>query len=423
MKKSLFITLGLVFLLGCSGGARQGGKVEIKVAYWGGPEEIEIFESLIDDWQKGHPEINVVLQHTPYSGYMSKILTRIAGRAAPDIICSEVNLFTAFSDKDIFLDLKEFVKNDPEFSIDDFFPEIVERFTVKGKLYAIPRDIAPFACVFFNKNIFDEEGIKYPYDGWDWSEMLDKAIGLTKRGPDGRVQRYGFFAWAWQNFVYSNGGKLVDDVESPTRILLDDPQTLEGLQYFADLMNVHRVMPTSNEIKNLGMGAQQMFMAGRIAMFASGIWETPALRSVKDFDWDVAMFPKGPEGVRGFGSGGSGYCILNTTKHPKEAWEVVKALTCDEGQIMLAESGLAQPANRRIASGEHWAENSNKPSNKKMLNDAVQYVIFDPFTPKWREIQELYIGPEFDLLFNGEKTAKEAVAEILPKVNTVLHEE
>ena len=32
-------------------------------------------------------------------------------------------------------------------------------------------------------------------------------------------------------------------------------------------------------------------------------------------------------GKRGFGTGGSGYCILKETKHPKEAFEVVKALS------------------------------------------------------------------------------------------------
>ena len=33
------------------------------------------------------------------------------------------------------------------------------------------------------------------------------------------------------------------------------------------------------------------------------------LRKIKGLEWDVAMFPKGPSGIRGFGTGGSGYSI------------------------------------------------------------------------------------------------------------------
>lgn len=152
-------------------------------------------------------------------------------------------------------------------------------------------------------------------------------------------------------------------------------------------------------------------------MFHSGIWETPVIRKVKDFDWDIAMFPKGPTGIRKFATGGTAYGILKTTKYPQEAWEVLKALSGDEGQIMLAEFGLAQPANRRIAEGEHWAGSTKPPLNKKMLNEAVKYVVYDPFHSKWREARDLYIYPEFDLMFNGLESPKDAVNKIVPKVN------
>src|SRR3990167_9427919 len=53
--------------------------VEIKVAFWGSPEEIEIVTHSMTSWQQAHPNIRVRFEHTPYTGYDSKILTRIAG--------------------------------------------------------------------------------------------------------------------------------------------------------------------------------------------------------------------------------------------------------------------------------------------------------------------------------------------------------
>ncbi|MCM8793790.1 MAG: sugar ABC transporter substrate-binding protein, partial [Candidatus Omnitrophica bacterium] len=371
-------------------------------------------------WQKEHPEIKIELEHTPFAGYVNKILTRIAGGAPPDVICVEANLFVSLWSKGIFLNLNPFLEKDRDFSLRDFFPEVVKRFTVEGKVYGIPRDTAPFACVYYNKKIFAEKGIPYPTDDWTWQDLLEKAKALTEYDAEGRPIRYGFYGWAWQNFVYSQGGALVDNVEKPRRSLLDTPESIEGLKFYVDLIHKYKVSPAPNALMNLGMGVQMMFMTGRLAMFSSGIWETPILRKAKDFDWDVVMFPKGPKGIRAFGTGGSAYGILKTTKYPEKAWEVVKALTDERAQTILADSGLAQPANRKIAESKHFALDDKLPLNKKMLNEAVKYVIYEPFHPHWREINELYIVPELEMVFNGQRTVEEAIFKIVPEINKLL---
>ena len=299
---------------------------------------------------------------------------------------------------------------------------MVDRYTVNGKVLGIPRDTAPMACVYYNKKLFDEAGLPYPTDDWDWNDLLAKAQKLTKVDKDGKVIQYGFYSDMWPNFVLSDGGKIVDDVKHPTKCLLNSPESMEGLQFLVDLSHKYKVSPTSNTFRNLGLGVIQMFMMQRVAMFHSGIWETPVVRKAKDFDWDVAMFPKSPKGIRKFATGGTAYGILKTTKYPEQAWEVLKALSGDEGQIMLAESGLAQPANKKIAEGEHFAGSNKPPLNKKMLNEAVKYTVYDPFNAKWREIRDLYIYPEFDLMFNGLKPVKESVDAIVPKANELLKE-
>lgn len=396
------------------------GPVEIKVAFWGGPDEVSIITNTISEWQKSHRDIIVRLEHTPYRGYIDKLLTRIAGRSAPDIICTEVDFFVTFQSKGVLLDLTPYVKADSEFDTGQFYPEIINRFTVDGKIYAIPRDTAPFACVYYNKRLFDEAKVPYPTDNWDMTDLLDKAEKLTKRDSEGRVTQYGFYSWAWPNFVYAFGGGLVDDVKKPTKCTLNSKESLEGLQFYSDLINKYKVHPTSTAMTNLAMGVQGMFITGRLAMLSSGIWETPGLRKMGSPDWDVAMFPKGPAGRRAFGTGGSGYCILNDTKNPKEAFEVVRALAGRSAQTMLADTGLAQPAIIDIAESEHWALNDKPPKNKKMLDEAMKYVVYKPFHPAWREAEELYINPELDLVFSGKKSVRDAVDSFINQVDGLL---
>ena len=422
---SLILTIiltGAFLVGGCGDSALKdstGTKpVEIKVAFWGSPDELMIVTDLVNNWQKSHPEIKVKLEHTPFRGYVDKLLTRIAGRSAPDIICTEVELFVTFQSKNVLLDLTPYIKNDKEIKINEFYPAIIERFTRDGKLYAIPRDTAPFACVYYNKKLFDEKGVPYPTDDWDMNDMLEKAKKLTKVEYDGRTTCYGFYAWAWQNFVYSFGGKLVNNVDEPTKCLLGDKNSVEGLTFYSDLINKYKVHPTTTAMENLAMGVQGMFMTGRLAMFSSGIWETPGLRKYKDLEWDVVMFPKGPGGIRGFGTGGSGYSILKDTKHPEEAFKVLKALAGKEAQEKLAATGLTQPA--MISVAKLWSEDGKVPSNKKMLIEAMKYVIYDPFAPAWREARELYIIPTLDRVLSGDIEVKPAMDKITGRIDALL---
>lgn len=419
-KKILAAFLSTVFLLTGCGSENSSHQKIIKVAFWGSPEEINIITSSIHDWQEQNPEIKVVFEHTPYTGYDSKVLTRIAGGAAPDIVATEVDYFVTFATKNVLEDLTPYAERDSaEFPKEVFFKTILDRFSYEGKLLAIPRDVAPFACVFYNKDLFDQMNIPYPADDWTWDDMLQKARALTKKDANGRVTQYGFYGWAWQNFIYGNGGALVDDVRKPTKTMIDDPRSVQGLQFYADLSNLYGVMPSSTALNNLGMGVDLMFSSGRLAMFLSGIWETPGLRRYK-FNWDVAMFPKNSKGIRAFGSGGSGYAILKSSKHKEEAWEVIKALTSAKSQTELAKQGLAQPSRTDVASGPMWALSPEPPANKKMLNQAVDLIVFSPFHPRWREIEEKYLRPQLDLVLNGKKNAENFAKEVAPKINEVL---
>jgi len=414
----IFAAFLFVYFSGC--GPAGESKPVIKVAIWGGTDEIEMLNSIVDEWQESHPGVKAKIEHTPAGSYTNKLLIRIAGGTAPDIMFVEANIFVNFWAMDAFLDLKPLIEDDPDFDIDAFFPEIVERFTIDGKVYCIPRDNAPFACVYYNKDLFDEAAIPYPEDDWTWQDLLVKAKSLTKGADQKIVEQYGYYGWTWQNFVYSNGGGIVDNVENPRHFILEEPEGVEGLQFYADLINKHRVSPSPIDFGNLGMGAQQLFMSGKLAMYQSGFWESTLFRKIDDFEWDVAMFPKGPTGIRSFGTGGSGYCILKNTEHPDLAWDLLKVLTGKKAQIALAEMGLTQPSMREVAMGPHFAGNPAPPSNKKMLNEAVKYVVFEPFHKKWREINELHLTPKLDLVFNGTKSVAEAMHEITPEAERLI---
>lgn len=421
----LLCMLFLTLMSGCR--APQDGKTRVRVIFWGAPEEVEIITNTIREWEKNHPDILVILEHATYNQYCEKILTQVAGDSGPDVIFTDITYFYTFQSHDMFLDLTPYVNQSKPPLTSRFFPEIMKPFTSDGKIYCIPRDIAPITCIYYNKGMFDEAGIPYPTDDWDWNKFLYTCRKLTVREGN-NITRYGFFGVEWQNFVFSNGGRLVDNEDRPTRCALNSPEAREGLQFFHDLIYKEKVMPSPQQMAASGMSTVQYFINEKVAMYLTGIWETPQLRTLqekareegKKFDWDIVQFPKGPDGTRGTRTGGSGYAILKTTKHPEASWEVVKALAGGGGQRELARTGLAQPADRMIAESEVWAGTTNIPSNRKTLNDAVRHVVFDPNHPKWSYFQMNVINREMELFLINRQDLDTTLKTIDANLNTAL---
>ncbi|HXL73389.1 MAG TPA: extracellular solute-binding protein, partial [bacterium] len=220
----------------------------------------------------------------------------------------------------------------------------------------------------------------------------------------------------WDAWVYANGGRLVDDEKKPTRCVLDSPAAIGGVQFRADLINRYHVMPGLADITAMGgVGNSDLFLNGRVAMFYSGIWFTPKFRQIKDFDWDVVEFPKGPQGLRAFPMSAAGYAVLKSCKNPALAYELVKALAGEVGQRYMAATGLTQPALKTLAESPAFLD-GQKPLSKKFLVQAVKYGHFQPFDPNENEWYSL-VGSALDRVWNGDETAEKALTDVTKEIN------
>ncbi len=399
-----------ISIMGC--GPKSGGK--LKISSWGDLQENQILVDLINDFQKLHPEIQVELQRIPYNEYVTKLLTQIAGNVGPDVLFTEVENFADLYLRGALEPLNPYIQSD-KIDMSVYYPQVVDRFTVDNQIYVIPRDTAPICVIYYNKKAFDEAKVPYPTDDWTYDDFVAVAKKVMKTDATGKVTRWGFVDdWVMpQPWVYDFGGSYANDVKHPTQwTFATDPHTLAGVQFRADLIYKYKVMlPPSGLAAMGGMGTSDMFVNGSTAMFLSGLWKTPNFRQIKDFGWDIVMFPKGPNGYRAFGTGGSGYGILKNSTHKKEAWELVKYISGEAGAKKLAATGLAQPSLMAAANSPLFLDNQD-PHNKKMLLEAVKYVKYSPMCKNWHETVDGIIGPELDRVWNGSETADEAMQKL-----------
>jgi multiple sugar transport system substrate-binding protein len=423
MKRILVISavvlLAAVFVFSS---CRQKNVNAIRVMHWGDIIEMQNNKKIIADI-KATKGIDVVQERAPANNYIEKVLTISAGGMAPDVMFVEAGNFKAFVDKGMLVDLTPYIERDmkKDFNIKEYYPEIVDRFTVDGRIFVIPRDIAPICVIYYNKQLFDEAGIPYPKDDWTWDDFLKKAQTLTKRDAEGRMIQFGFLdEWTiWDAWVYSNGGAIVDDVKHPTKCVLDTQEVIDGVQFRADLSGKYGVAPSPSLIATTSMGVQgtaSVFMSGKAAMFYTGYWKSGYFRPITKFDWDVVMFPKSPKGIRKYPSGGSGYAITNQCKDKDKAWEVLKSFAGEKGQRFLSSQGGLQPAIISLANSPQFLDNE-RPKNKKIMLSAVKGIVFTPLISEWEMMSVRYIGPQMDDIWNGKKTAKKVMTDLTAEIN------
>ncbi|HVZ81120.1 MAG TPA: sugar ABC transporter substrate-binding protein [bacterium] len=407
------------FLLSLAGGCGHSNKTVLRCTGWGDTEEARILQAIVGDFQKAHPGVEVRFERAPYGEYITKVLTLFSAGSAPDVMAVNAEQMVAFASRGALLDLGPYVDKDPSIQMKDFYPEAIRHYTYRGALTALPRDIAPVACIYYNKKAFDEAGLPYPKNDWDYQQFLADAQKLTLKDDQGNIKRFGFVdEWtAWDAWVYAFGGSLVDDLDHPTRCTLDSPRAAAGVQFRGDLMTKYHVSPSPSNLTAMGaMGSSDMFVNKTAAMFFSGIWRTPQFREIKDFDWDVVEFPKGPHGHRGFPLSAAGYGIVKGTKNADLAYELVKYLAGEVGQRYMAATGLTQPALKTLAKSPVFLD-GKPPKSKGFLVDAVKDGTFQPVDPNINEWYNSWAVPALDKVWSGKETAARVLSELTASIN------
>jgi ABC-type glycerol-3-phosphate transport system substrate-binding protein len=179
-----------------------------------------------------------------------------------EVVTDNIYRFEQLSDIDIILvphfilpDLVEagypnsldvFMQEDSAYDLDDIYPAVDRSVSVDGQRWAMPYMVDAM-MMFYNRALFDRSGVPYPVGDWTWEEFLDRArlLSVPERGEYGFAYQYTSSQRDAELMllIHRHGGQLYDDLESPTRMIFDDPVTVSALQRYSDLIYRHHVAP------------------------------------------------------------------------------------------------------------------------------------------------------------------------------------
>ncbi|MER5430210.1 sugar ABC transporter substrate-binding protein [Streptomyces sp. NPDC002588] len=354
------LLLGLTTACGSSDGASSDGTVTLRYAIWDAVQKPALQKS-IDAFEKAHPKIKVKIELNAWAQYWSKLQTQLAGRTAPDVFWDHVAYFPQFAQQGVLADLTPYIKAD-KLDTSVYDSKLLTGWEQDGKQYGLPKDWDTIAQVY-NKTMLKTAGLTQEQlsgpswnttDGGPFVKALQKLTidengnHPNQAGFDSKhVKQYGLALSSpngqtdWWNAATQNGCKLQDKAWGKWTI--NQPSCVEAIQFIRDLrLKYHVAVPASVTNTPNGAALPQVMARKQAAVVWDGSWDLNAYQSSMKGNFGVAELPSGPVG-KGTVYNGLSNALYTGSKHPKEAWELVKWLGSEESQKIIVAAGSVWP--------------------------------------------------------------------------------
>lgn len=248
----------------------------------------------------------------------------VAAGNAPDLVECSFTMMDSYMTAGILEPLNAYTDNWDEWS--NFTSEYVDMFTVDGKSYGVPKQVAPMLFAY-NKALFAEAGIENPPATWE--EALEDAKLINN--PDKQITGYSTLAaewteWFFQYYVWQAGGDLTKaNADGTAELTFTDPAVIQAAKYYQQLrsegvLQSDLTLKFNDLVTNFGLGKVGM-------MPFAGDWVSEAIANgIDPDDIGLCLPPAGPSGDQTTAIGGSCYVINAKTDQAKKdaAWEYIR---------------------------------------------------------------------------------------------------
>jgi multiple sugar transport system substrate-binding protein len=310
------------------------------------------------------------------------------------------------------------------YSFSDFYEGTQALTKWKGHYIGIPTLIVP-VFMAYNKTLFDKAGVKPPTldwadKTWNWNALLEKAQALTKG-----TQQYGLAPFPDERYAIRNFGvdyfpQTVQATGYPSAFLGTTPDFIEALQFWGDLINKYKVMPTTSQSNAMQAGLPNLFLTGQFAMtlMSGGDFET--FKAIKAFEWGTMPVPWPNKLPRMNFMYPDHYGTIAPQKYPQEAWKLIKALTSPAGELgyPMGALGFLPPRKSMANTWVHYQmkQTGQPEANVRVAINGLKYSTSSPghVTVEWDSYWEKAFQPSLEQVLSGQTTAAKAVQQMVP---------
>ena len=387
---------------------KDDNRTEIVVMHWsgeGGQEEDQIVEDALRQFEHENPTLRVRRINPGDAGsFYTKLQTMMASGDPPDVFYVGSERLPAFVSLGLLAPLDDFLKRDSQLNVkdriilEDFYPATVKAFQYdgiqsgEGAIYGIPKDFTTVGF-YWNKDLFARAGLAPPSQNWTWDEFIADARAIGKL-PDCTGAEFVTWPAMIRAYLMTEGVDVKgSSFDEPTT---SNPEVFNALDRLRSWRHDESHTLTSGKSK-IASGSS-VFLTGKIGLAGPfGRWVVPSYRKIAPrnqggFEWDFAPLPRGKVDSNIVLT--VSWSISNESKHPQEAWSLVRFLSGEPTQRALARLGLAIPTIRAAAKSESFNDPNQEPANDAGFLTAADHarIVDWPTNPQF----EALLGSRLD---------------------------
>jgi multiple sugar transport system substrate-binding protein len=387
---------------------------ELHLALIGGPQYDGLLEMLPKfEQQTGYRlDVDVRLPHVELNERMAKDLGTDDG--CYDLISTHTKYSP--SQAEHLLPLDEFINSD---ELNDFVARVLDLCRIQGKLMQLPRNLDA-RLLFYRADL-----ISAPQT---WEEAAAQMMQHKREGFYGFAfpgRHSGLFGTFYEMLGMA-GGDLFDDELQPT---FNSEAGEWALNFLYRLHTIDRVTPADLTENWYYDEISDRFRKGDVLMIGEwpgfyGLYQKRETCAVFD-QFDVAVYPAGPAGIRKSYAGGHSFAIPRAARDPQGGLALAKYLTSADVQWYEASVEGHTPVRqsvfekmKSIPSGRDASERDAR--RMAALEQTINhYAMIPPKFAKYPLIEDiLWIGVQEAI--TGKQTPKECLFLMEKKVQEVL---
>ncbi|MBI5464070.1 MAG: sugar ABC transporter substrate-binding protein [Ignavibacteriales bacterium] len=353
------------------------------IRFWGMGNEGEMVRPLIQEFERVHPDIQVVAQQIPWTAAHEKLLTAFAGDATPDVCQLGNTWLPEFTVLNALAPLDSFAAKSAIVRIDDYFDGVLRTNILDSVLYGIPWYVDT-RVVFYRKDLLRQAG----YDSLPgtWKEILHLCEVMKQKAQAAGVKRYPFFLPTneWVPAIIlgmQSGGMFLRD--NRTRGNFSGEQFHQAFNLLARFYHQEYSPSGMSLITNM----YNSFSDGLITMYITGPWNigefTRRIPPLLQEMWMTAPLPSMDSRSPGISLPlGTSLVIFRQCKQKEAAWRLVEFLASREQSLAFYRITGNLPPRKSVWQDSVLANNRYVQAFYRQLQRLVPL----PQVPEWEQI-------------------------------------
>ncbi|AZU60432.1 ABC transporter substrate-binding protein [Neobacillus mesonae] len=307
---------------GDGGNSDTKGTTTLRFATWDSGEALKIQQDIAKKFEEKNPGVKVQVEAYG-DGFDQKLAASFGAKNPPDVMY--MWNFPAYVES--LEPLDQYIKGDPEMDLNDYYQGLFNYSSLNGKIYGMPAGFTT-RVVYYNKDLFDQAKIPYPKDGWTWDDFKQ----IAKKLSDPSKKQYGFGVvpepdtYDLQGLIWSNGGSYISDDGKKINGYMNSPETIEAISVLSDMLKDKSAVLVGGKNQQSG---DDIFKAGKIAMWESGVWPLEGFKQAKINFGTVEVPSFGSKPAKGV-IASSAVSIAKDSKHKDLAYKFVKFYSSPE---------------------------------------------------------------------------------------------